>query len=363
MTLHATVAGWLLGPPSGANRRLEQLLRHVAPLLAADERITVLHRPDWTPPFALPRVAWAAVPIPAGPALARALAERRRLPRLLQDLGATVHDHGFLPLPRLPVPTVLLVHDLRGVAGFTGWPRWLARTVVRTAVARAAAVVVPSGTTAHDLAAAAPGTACRVIGNGVELPPALAPAPREQPGYVLHVGHVEARKNLGVVIQALALLPQHLRPELRLVGRDAGALRALRAFALRSSVRLDPRGVVADAELAAQFANARAVVLPSRCEGFGLPALEGLAHGRPVLVAAAGALPEVVGAAGVVLPADDPRAWAEAIAATGDVEPDAARQRRRARAADFGWERAAAALLALWREISARGQRSTVTSP
>ena len=54
MSLHVAVSGWLLGPPSGANRRLLALLRALGPLLAPDERITALHRADFAPPLRLP---------------------------------------------------------------------------------------------------------------------------------------------------------------------------------------------------------------------------------------------------------------------------------------------------------------------
>ncbi|MCB9886282.1 MAG: glycosyltransferase [Planctomycetes bacterium] len=278
MTLHVAISGWLLGAPSGANRRLQELLRHIAPKLAADERITVLHRDEVRPFASLPQVGWRAVPIAAAPTLRRVRDERRVLPGVLRELGANVLDHGFLPLPRLPIPVTLTVHDLRAADGFSRWPRWLARNVVRDAAARAAAIAVPSGFTADRLRAIAPGTAPIVIPNGVALPP-VAAAPPALPGYLLHVGHLEARKNLGVLVRALGLLPADERPELRLVGADAGSLRGLRELARATGVAglLTHCGTIDDTALAAQFAAARAVVMPSRYEGFGLPALEGLA--------------------------------------------------------------------------------------
>ncbi len=350
MTLHVAVSGWLLGTPSGANRRLQALLHHIAPLLVGDERITVLHRAD-VPPFAtLPQVSWCAVSIAATPTLRRIWCERRLLPGIVQQVGANVLDHGFLPLPRLRVPVVLTVHDLRAAEGLTRWPRWLARRTVRDSAARAAAVVVPSDFTRRALRAFAPAAAPIVIHNGVALPP-VAATPTTRPGHLLHVGHLEPRKNLEVIVRALALLPAAERPELRLVGRDAGSLGALRTLALALGVedRLRHCGQLDDQALAVQFADARAVVVPSRYEGFGLPALEGLAHDRPVLVADAGALPEVVGAAGTVLPADDAAAWSRAIAATADATSDPA---RRLQAARHDWPSAAAQLLQVWRRVA-----------
>lgn len=368
MTLHVAVSGWLLGAPSGANHRLLSLVQHAAPLLAPDERITVLLRAAALPPRGdasplptLPNVCWLPVPIPAGPALRRARAERRQLPGLLRDLGATVLDHGLLPLPRVELPTVLTLHDLRAADGLTRWPRWFARSVLRASIRRSTHVVVPSQFTALRVANFSRRRRCEVIPNGVELPPESAATPpvAQHNGYLLHVGHVERRKNLAVLLRALAQLPAAQRPELRLVGRDAGEWPRLAALArgLGIAAQLQHLGVLGDAAVAEQYAAARAVVVPSVYEGFGLPALEGLAHGRPVLVAAAGALPEVVGDAGTVLPPHDVAAWAAAIAASANAGIDA---RRRARAAQFGWQTAAQSLLTLWRDAA---QRSSTIMP
>ena len=351
MSLHVAVTGTQLGPPSGANRRLLQLVQCAAPLLAGDERITVLHGADFVPPPPLPRVAWHAVAIPRGPVLRRAIAERRALPRLLQQLGVTVLDHGLLPAPRVPCALVQTIHDLRDVDGHGRWPRWLARVVVRAAAARAAIVVVPSEFTRQRLRAIARAAAIAIIGNGVDPAPAAAPAPA---GPLLHVGHLEPRKNLGVLLRALARLPAARRPELVLAGADAGSGPELRALAQRLGLLAHVRflGAVDDVELQRLYGTARAVAVPSRCEGFGMCALEALAHGRPLLAAAAGALPEVAGDQAVLLPPDDDAAWAAAIAATADDRGDAAA--RRARAARCSWPLAAAKLVEVWRAAALR---------
>jgi glycosyltransferase involved in cell wall biosynthesis len=358
VTMHVAVAGWLLGEPSGANTRLLALLANVAPQLEADERVTVLHRPEYVPP-ALAGIAWHPVPIPAGPTLARVRAERTALPRALRDLGATVLDHGFLPLPRVAIPTVLLVHDVRGADGFARWPRWLARAVLRRSCTRAAAIVTPSAWTAARVAALAPDAPpAVVVCNGVDAappPPDHGPAPGPPlpavppTGYVLHVGHVEPRKNLRVVVAALARLPAGARPELWLVGRDAGALRALQRRAAPAGVAVRAFGVLAPDRLAAAYRAARAVVVPSRHEGFGLPVLEALAHGTRVLTSDAGALPEVGGGLTGVLPADDTAAWARALTAPPAAPTAAARAAHLAR---FRWHDAAGRLLAVWRRVS-----------
>ena len=355
MTLHAAIAGWLLGAPSGANRRLLSLLQHAGPRLLPGERITVLHRPDYTPP-ALPGIAWQPIAIPAGPTFRRVIAERRRLPAALRTLGATVFDHGFLPLPRTNVPCMLIVHDVRAVDGLGNWPRSVARAVLRSACARAAVVVTPSEWTASRLRALGRGQPPVVIGNGVELPSGPAPAATfavPPTGYLLHSGHLEPRKNLAVVVRALQRLPHAARPELWLAGHDTGIGDALAQQAQTAGTALRRCGRVDDAQLAMLYAHARAVVVPSRHEGFGLPVLEAFAHGRPVLFAAGSALTEVAAGLGVELAPDDDAAWAAAIADCRDHDDD--RQARRAHAARHGWSPAADQWLALLRSIGGGG--------
>lgn len=359
MTLHVTVAGWLLGPPSGANRRLMALLAHLGPRLAPGERITVLHRPDFAPP-PLRGIAWQPIAIPAGPTWQRARAERRLLGDRLRALGATVHDHGFLPLPRLPVPVCLLVHDVRAADGASARPRWLARAVLRRSCTRAAAIVVPSAFTAQRIATLVPhAPPIAIVANGVDLPAAAPATPtvRAVPerGFVLHVGHLETRKNLAVLLAALARLPAERRPELWLAGRDAGALAGLRrtATGLGIADRVHALGVVDDQELARLYAAARAVVVPSRYEGFGLPVLEAFAHGTPVLASACAALPEVAGDAATMLPPADPVAWATALAGLADAVAIGDSGKRRERAEVFAWDRAAATLIAVYRRLDA----------
>ncbi|MCA8976041.1 MAG: glycosyltransferase [Planctomycetes bacterium] len=353
--MHVAVSGWLLGEPSGANRRLLAILAQAAPRLTAAERITVLHRPGWAPPALGERIAWQAVPIAPMPLHRRIGDERRHLAGILHGIGANVLDHGLLPLPDVGIPACLLLHDLRAADGLTRWPRWFARRIVRRSCARAAVVVVPSSFTAARLRAIAPQCDPLVIANGVE--PAKATrrsAPSDVNGYLLHIGHLEPRKNIDIVLRALARIPAARRPDLELVGRDAGSERRLarlvRKLDLGTRVRF--RGVLADDQIHALYAGARAVVVPSVYEGFGLCALEGLAFGRPTLVADAGALPEVVGDAGTVLPATDAAAWAAAIESTARDEVGAVAQRR-ARAAASTWSSAADLTLATWRRLAA----------
>ena len=118
-------------------------------------------------------------------------------------------------------------------------------------------------------------------------------------------------------------------------------------------------GYVSDDARRALYTQARAVVVPSLDEGFGLPALEAMACGVPVVVSPVGALPEVVGDAGLYAAPDAPAAWAEALeACLDDARADDLARRGVARAEAFSWARAAAST---WRAyeaaVSARGRR------
>ena len=363
--MHAVVSGWLLGPHSGANNRLLSLLSASGPFFDTEDHVTVLHRPEFSPPD-LARIDWMAIDIPTGPAWKRAIREQFRVGKALKELGATVYDHGFLPPPRVPVPTCLTIHDLRAADGHSRWPRWLARSVLRKACRRADAIITPSHWTRRRLHELVPGTLAKTeyLPNGFTCPDEQRPLPRSQPanGYLLHVGHLEARKNLPVALRALAMLSDQEAPELWLAGQDAGAGEALKLLAnqLGITARVHHLGPVDDATLSALYRHARAVVMPSIYEGFGMPALEGLAYGLPVLAADATALPEVLGGHGTLLPPNQPEAWASAIrtavAESQDIDQNPAiAERANYGKHQFDWAVPAERLVMLWRRLSNDG--------
>jgi glycosyltransferase involved in cell wall biosynthesis len=141
-----------------------------------------------------------------------------------------------------------------------------------------------------------------------------------------------------------------------LAGVDRGVGDRLDAIASASDapdvvVRL---GAVPEATLRALYQNAAALVYPSRYEGFGLPLVEAMASGTPVLASRAASIPEVVGESGVLLDPDDPRRWSDAIVSvmTDAVLRARLRSDGLSRAAMFSWERTARITLEVYRRVT-----------
>jgi glycosyltransferase involved in cell wall biosynthesis len=290
-----------------------------------------------------------------------ALARRERA-----DLA---HVHYFAA-PRLRCPAVVTVHDIsyaREPALFSRRDRALFR-LVRGSVRRAARVVAVSEFTRADLCDYYGLEPARVVAipNGVD--PAFRPQPdaaervRERFGivgpYVLCVGALQARKNLPRAIEAYGrLVGRTTECELVIAGGDRGGRLDVLDAILRARLtgRVHLVGHVAAGELPALYSAATALFFPSLYEGFGLPALEAMACGTPVVASGTTGLAEAVGDAAVTADPLSVDALAEAL---GRVLQDAALRERlvragAARAAEFTWARAAAATAAVYREALA----------
>lgn len=158
--------------------------------------------------------------------------------------------------------------------------------------------------------------------------------------YCIGLANLMPHKNIPLLLRAFAD-PAFSDLRLVLVGRADRAAFEAAGHAVPGNV-LFP-GFVSDGELAALYQSALSVCIPSTEEGFGLPALEGMAMGAPAIVSTGGALPEVVGEAGIVLSPDDPSDWITTIRRLHDDPRDRETwvEAGRKRAAGFTWSAAA----------------------
>ena len=244
--------------------------------------------------------------------------------------------------PRRPrAPLVVTVHDLallRHPEAFPVWHRRSGLVALSSAVRVATAIVVVSAFTRDELVALVevPRERIRIVPNGVD--PVFTPVGASAAGdYVLAVSTLEPRKNLGAAVEASRLAGV----ELRVAGARGWGGVDIPGWAGRPS----------DDELAALYRGARCVVYPSLYEGFGLPVLEGMACGTPVVTSSGGATEEVAGGAAVLVDAGDPAAIA-----TGIAEASARRSELvplgLERARGFTWHHAADLVEKLWRELT-----------
>lgn len=191
--------------------------------------------------------------------------------------------------------------------------------------------------------------------------PGWAPRPRAlRRGPILFVGTIEPRKNVGGLLDAYARVAVRRPriPPLVLAGRagegSEAILRRTKTAPLAGRVRHP--GYVDDEERERLYRAASVLVLPSLDEGFGMPVLEAMTIGVPVIASNRGALPEVVGEAGLLVDPHDPEALAAAIdrmlSEDGLAEHCAEQGRARARA--FSWEASAGTLLQAYRAAVAR---------
>jgi len=263
------------------------------------------------------------------------------LPRLLRRLGADlVHTQYALPL-RCPCPGVVTIHDLSFERDGSLLPRrdrLVFRRVVPASARRAARVLTVSERSRADILElyGLPPASVVVTPNGVD--PAFSPGDGGSRDYVLAVGAIQPRKNQLAALDAARAVGLPLvvvGPE-----KDPGLARKLRE---RGATL---RGYVEIEELAALYRGAACLVQASRYEGFGLPVLEAMASGTPVVTVRDEALLEVVGDAAVVV-ADD--ALAEGVRkALADRDRLAAAGLERARS--FSWRTAAERTVDVYRE-------------
>jgi glycosyltransferase involved in cell wall biosynthesis len=289
--------------------------------------------------------------------------------QLTGDPPDVVHAAHPLLIPASRAAQVVTVHDL----DFLDHPERTQAEIRRDypALARAHAqradqVVAVSHHTAADVERRLGVDASRITICRPGRPDWQPRTTEPSPGCVLFLGTLEPRKNLDVLLDAyervLAQPPVSSLPPLVLAGRATPAVEAIVARVARPPLagHVQLPGYIDPDRRRELYENALVFVLPSHMEGFGMPALEAMTVGVPVVAANAGALPEGVGDAGRLF---DPRSAAELAAHLRDLLADASLRRRHrdagwTRAREFSWPATARAVREAWaRSVAHRQQR------
>lgn len=280
--------------------------------------------------------------------------------------AALVHYTNGLAPVRVSLPFVLTIHDLSLVRRPLGHPavRLLTAPLMPAAARRARAIIVPSETTARDVVRTFRVPRSRVVVIP-EAPAALAAVPVDEAErtlrrrgltarrYLLNLGSIDGRKNHRRLLAAFEQLAGS-RPELDLViagSHERGSGRLLQAVA-RSAVaeRVKVLGYVDDAERSVLLGNAAALAYVSLFEGYGLPIIEGMAAGVPVVTSSRGATAETAGGAAVLV---EPTSTESIAAGLSNALDDRERLVRAGleRVAPLSWEAAADRTMAVYESV------------
>lgn len=356
----------LTSPAAGVRRYTRSLLDALVSLPDAPEMVILGGDPDAPLPRAVHRVEepWHP-PTNAGWMLVG-------LPRAARHARVDVlHAPAYTAPFWSGIPTVLTIHDV----SYARHPEWFPyrRDAVRRAFYRRCAlsadiVVTDSQFSASEIQAAYGIDDSRlvVIPLGVDSSFVSArtpgrPLPTEvATPFVLHVGDLHERRNLpmavAAVLDARSRVPALSSLSLVLAGVDRGVGDRVRhlAAAAGAAEAVVVLGPVEEDMLRSLYDQALALVYPSLYEGFGLPVLEAMACGTPVLASRAASMPEVVGDAGMLLDPHRSAEWTDALAAlgSGTMLRNDLRGRGLARAAQFTWERTARQTLAVYQTVA-----------
>ena len=289
----------------------------------------------------------------------RTWSEQARLPRLLAGLSLDLFHTPFYLYPYLTrIPSISTMHDvipLAFPAGFSVRSRWIFRMATQLSLWRSRRIIAVSEATARALDGHFAGASGKiaVIPEGVDarfrpverdLVDQIRSRHRLPERYFLSVGIDSPHKNWRFLVETYARLGAG--PPLVLAGppdpRYTGTRRAVEELGLADRVLF--LGAVAEEDLPGLYSGAEVFLFPSLHEGFGLPVLEAMACGTPVICSDASSLPEVVGDAGMLIDPGDSAGWTAAVERLSDDPAlrEQMRQQGMVRARAFTWRRAAA---------------------
>jgi glycosyltransferase involved in cell wall biosynthesis len=355
---------------TGVGQYVHELASALVPQLLATDSL-VLFSSSWKdrlPPQPVPGAAVVDARVPVR--VLNLAWHRLEWPPIERLAGAVDIAHSLHPLlmPARHAAQVITVHDLDFLEHPERTRAEIRRDYPRLAArhARRADLVVVNSDHTATLASGRLGVDPHRIAVCKPGAPA-AWTPRQEPrgtGPILFVGTIEPRKNLPTLFAAYERVVQQnsAAPPLVLAGRTVEHSAAILSRTASSAVlsgKVRHLGYVTDEERYALYREASMLVLPSLDEGFGMTALEAMHVGVPVVASNRGALPEVIGTAGLLVDPLDEVALATAI---GSLLQDRDRRMRlalegRARAREFTWTASAGRLLGAYREVLARRRR------
>jgi glycosyltransferase involved in cell wall biosynthesis len=351
---------------SGVGWFISEVLRHL-PDSAEGQTYSIFFNKAFVDrePFANPSVQMYSSAIATDRLYSRLLWENAQLPSLIRQLRPDVfHGNAFaLPLANLGIPTVVTVYDLihRVLPDSQTWIfRQYLDYIVPHSCLRATRVIAISEATRRDLIEVygIPPEKIDLTYGGVA--PRFFAEPDEETlrsvrqkyalpdAFALTIGDLDPRKNLLTAIRACGALERDsLSLPLVLAGKEISDSHSQELEAEVERLGLKDKviftGRLEDDELPVFYRAATLFLFPSHYEGFGLPAVEAMASGTPVVASTGGSLPEVVGDAGVVVPPDDVEGFATAIHRiySDPSFHDELVAKGHSRAAEFTWENTA----------------------
>ncbi|NOZ20347.1 MAG: glycosyltransferase family 4 protein [Planctomycetes bacterium] len=356
---------------SGVELYIRCLIRALSRADSENEYTIYLTRDADPPDIAgSPRFALRRLPFRSGKRAVRVLWEQVCLPKIIRKGGIDVfHAPGYVMPIRCAVPTVVTVHDVIALTHPELCKRSNAahyRLLMPPTIRRASRIVASSEATKAGICSVV-GVApekIEVIHPGVDAGVFRGRSPAEAvrrkynlpDRYLLFVGNIEPKKNLPVLFEAYRFLRRERKVQIPLVVIGKRGWKCGPAFEAVRRLRLDRhvlfRGYAAREDLPGIYRGADVFTFPSIVEGFGLPLLEAMAAGVPVVTSTAPAVREAIGDAGLTVPSDAPRLLAIAIhkVLTNTFLRTSLIERGQERVKLFSWQGVAERMIEIYRE-------------